>query len=124
LCVGIAESVGSRREFMYTPPTPTRRDSTVSSRRRRRCVFGLTRFRSYRVDRQTHTHTHTDTTETNSTLAARVITSCRWLLLDPESGPQIGHCSWPLGTPMATNVVLVVVLVLVGGIFVITFAIY
>ena len=27
---------------MYTPPTPTRRDSTVSSRRRRRCVLGLT----------------------------------------------------------------------------------
>jgi len=26
-------------EFMYTPPTPTRRDSTVSSRRRRRCVL-------------------------------------------------------------------------------------
>ena len=26
----------------YTPPTPTRRDSTVSSRRRRRCVLGLT----------------------------------------------------------------------------------
>ena len=25
----------------YTPPTPTRRDSTVSSRRRRRCVLGL-----------------------------------------------------------------------------------
>jgi len=41
LCVRIAESVGSRREFMYTPPTPTRRDSTVSSRRRRRCVLGL-----------------------------------------------------------------------------------
>ena len=38
----IAESVGSRREFMYTPPTPTRRDKTVSSRRRRRCVLGLT----------------------------------------------------------------------------------
>jgi len=27
---------------MYTPPTPTRRNSTVSSRRRRRCVLGLT----------------------------------------------------------------------------------
>jgi len=26
---------------MYTPPTPTRQDSTVSSRRRRRCVLGL-----------------------------------------------------------------------------------
>jgi len=39
LCVRIAESVGSRLEFMYTPPT--RRDSTVSSRRRRRCVLGL-----------------------------------------------------------------------------------
>ena len=26
---------------MYTPPTPTRRDKTVSSRRRRRCVLGL-----------------------------------------------------------------------------------
>ena len=39
LCVRIAESVGSRREFMYTPPTPTRRDKTVSSRRR--CVLGL-----------------------------------------------------------------------------------
>ena len=39
LCVRIAESVGSRREFMYTPPM--RRDSTVSSRRRRRCVLGL-----------------------------------------------------------------------------------
>jgi len=26
---------------MYTPPTPTRRNSTVSSRRRRRCVFGF-----------------------------------------------------------------------------------
>jgi len=37
LCVRIAESVGSRREFMYTPPT--RRDSTVSSRRR--CVLGF-----------------------------------------------------------------------------------
>ena len=41
LCVRIAESVGSRREFMYTPTTPTRRDSTVSARRRRRCVLGL-----------------------------------------------------------------------------------
>ena len=43
LCVRIAESVGSRREFMYmyTPPTPTRRDKTVSSRRRRRCVLGF-----------------------------------------------------------------------------------
>ena len=39
LFVHIAESVGSRREFMYTPPT--RRDLTVSSRRRRRCVLGL-----------------------------------------------------------------------------------
>ena len=39
-CVHIAESVGSRREFIYTPPT--RRDKTVSSRRRRRCVLGLT----------------------------------------------------------------------------------
>ena len=28
-------------EFVYTPPTPTRRDSTVSSRRRRRCVLGF-----------------------------------------------------------------------------------
>jgi len=27
---------------MYTPPTPTRRDKTVSSRRRRRCVLGIT----------------------------------------------------------------------------------
>ena len=27
---------------MYTPPTPTRRDKTVSSRRRRRCVLGFT----------------------------------------------------------------------------------
>ena len=26
---------------MYTPPTPTRRNSTVSSRRRRRCVLGF-----------------------------------------------------------------------------------
>jgi len=26
---------------MYTPPTPTRHNSTVSSRRRRRCVLGL-----------------------------------------------------------------------------------
>jgi len=39
LCVRIAESVSSRREFMYTPPT--RRDKTVSSRRRRRCVLGF-----------------------------------------------------------------------------------
>jgi len=29
-------------EFMYTPPRPTRRNSTVSSRRRRRYVLGLT----------------------------------------------------------------------------------
>jgi len=29
-------------EFMYTPPTPTRRNSTVSSSRRRRCVLGFT----------------------------------------------------------------------------------
>ena len=29
-------------KFVYTPPT--RRDSTVSSRRRRRCVLGLTQF--------------------------------------------------------------------------------
>ena len=28
-------------EFMYTPPMPTRRNSTVSSRRRRRCVLGF-----------------------------------------------------------------------------------
>ena len=27
--------------IVFTPPTPTRRDSTVSSRRRRRCVLGL-----------------------------------------------------------------------------------
>ena len=33
-------------EFVYTPPT--RRDSTVSSRRRRRCVLGLTRRNSTR----------------------------------------------------------------------------
>jgi len=26
---------------IYTPPTPTRRDKTVSSRRRRRCVLGF-----------------------------------------------------------------------------------
>jgi len=26
---------------MYTAPTPTRRDKTVSSRRRRRCVLGF-----------------------------------------------------------------------------------
>ena len=44
LCVRIAESVGSRREFMYTPTTPTRRDWTVSSRRRRRCVLGFRLF--------------------------------------------------------------------------------
>ena len=31
-------------EFVYTPPT--RRDSTVSSRRRRRCVLGLTEYNS------------------------------------------------------------------------------
>ena len=31
MCVRIAESVGSRREFMYTPPTPTRQNSFVSS---------------------------------------------------------------------------------------------
>ena len=29
-------------EFMYTEPTPTRRDKTVSWRRRRRCVLGWT----------------------------------------------------------------------------------
>ena len=46
-CVHIAESVGTWQsswascEFMYTPQTPTRRNSTVSSRRRRRCVLGL-----------------------------------------------------------------------------------
>ena len=39
--VGVNTSVGSRREFMYTPSTPTRRDKTVSSRRRRRCVLGI-----------------------------------------------------------------------------------
>ena len=34
---------------MYTPPTPTRRNSTVSSRRCRRCVLGLRyRVRHYR----------------------------------------------------------------------------
>ena len=49
LCVRIAESVGSRREFMYTPPTPTRRDSTVSSRRRRRCVLVFNVFICYFV---------------------------------------------------------------------------
>jgi len=31
LCVCIAESVRSRREFMFTPPTPTRQNSFVSS---------------------------------------------------------------------------------------------
>ena len=46
-CVHIAESVGSRRELVansYTPPT--RRDKTVSSRRRRRCVLGFTSLRA------------------------------------------------------------------------------
>ena len=41
-CVHIAEFVGSRRELVansYTPPTPTRRDKTISSRRR--CVLGF-----------------------------------------------------------------------------------
>ena len=44
LCVRIVESVGSRREFMYTPLTPAQRDSTVSSRRRRRCVLSFSKL--------------------------------------------------------------------------------
>ena len=31
-------------EFMYTPPTPTRRNSTVELRLRRRCVLGINGF--------------------------------------------------------------------------------
>jgi len=31
----------------YTPPTPTRRDKTVSSRRRRRCILGLSNHRIF-----------------------------------------------------------------------------
>ena len=51
------ESVGSRRELVrivFTPPTPTRLNSTVASRRRRRCVLGLirsVRFAGGKVER-------------------------------------------------------------------------
>ena len=37
----------------YTPPTPTRRDKTVSSRRRRRCVLGLMQQWASIVDERT-----------------------------------------------------------------------
>ena len=42
--VHITESVGSRRELVANSCTHRRRDETVSSRRRRRCVLGLTEY--------------------------------------------------------------------------------
>jgi len=43
---GVNAPVGSRRELVsiivFTPPTPTRLNSTVASRRRRRCALGFT----------------------------------------------------------------------------------
>ena len=42
-------------KFVYTPPT--RRDSTVSSRRRRRCVLGLTVQECWQTNRQTKSQT-------------------------------------------------------------------
>ena len=39
--------LADRTKAQYTPPTPTRRDKTVSSRRRRRCVLGLRNMLSF-----------------------------------------------------------------------------
>jgi len=46
----IAPACRMTSEALYTPPTPTRRDPTVESRRRRRCVLGISRKHCYSFD--------------------------------------------------------------------------